>query len=158
MTLQSLGILGVLAVAGSFGAVLRYLIDESVTGRQMRRDPSQKRHFPWGIFTANTLACFLLAAALGVAACTGVPLELDRLFGTPAVPIDATYMASVLLLALTIGLCGSLSTMSTLMVSVVSLLRSGARILAISYLVLSMVAGLGAGILGFFASSLLLGP
>lgn len=157
MTLQSFLILGLLAVAGSAGAVLRYLIDVTITGLQIRRIPGLKHLFPWGIFTANVLACFLMAAALGVAARTGLPLELSLLFDAPSGGIASTQMTSLLFLAITIGFCGSLSTMSTLMVSVVSLLRSGARTLAITYLGLSLLAGLSAGALGYYVSSLLLG-
>lgn len=157
MTLHSLWILGILAVAGSAGAVLRYLIDESITVRQARRNPSRKHFFPWGIFTANSLACFLMAAALAVAARNGVLLELNLLFEAPPGAIDSGRMTSVLFLAFTIGLCGSLSTMSTLMVSVVSLLRAGARALAVTYLGFSLLAGLGAGALGYYSVSLFLG-
>lgn len=157
MSLQPLGVLGILGLAGSIGAVLRYLIDESITARQVRRDPKRMHFFPWGIFTANTLACFLMAAALRVAAHSGVLLELNLLFETPQGAFDAKNLPSVLFFAITIGLCGSLSTMSTLMVSVVSLLRSGARALAISYLGLSLLAGLGAAALGYYGTSLFLG-
>lgn len=155
--LQSLGILGILAIAGAIGAVLRYLIDESITVRQLSRDPNRRHFFPWGIFTANILACFIMAAALTVAAHSGVLLELALLLDTPPGAFAAKHLTSVLFLAITIGLCGSLSTMSTLMVSVVSLLRSGARALAIGYLGLSLLAGLSAAALGHYGSALFLG-
>ncbi|PQZ88576.1 hypothetical protein CQ018_16410 [Arthrobacter sp. MYb227] len=154
MSFLSLTALVVLALAGAAGAMLRYLIDVSFTAAQVRQAPRRKHYFPWGIFSANTLACFLMAGILGVAAHTGVQLQLDRLLNAQGAGDPLSFSVSLVLLALSIGFCGSLSTMSTLMVSVLALSRSGARTMALAYLGVSLAAGLAAGSLGYYIPTL----
>lgn len=155
MSALSFPMLALLALAGVFGAMLRYLIDVSITSRQQRRAPARSAPgsaaasssgaplFPWGILTANTLACFLMATAAGYAAHTGINPGAD--FGTGP--------GSIAVLAVTVGFCGSLSTMSTFIVSLVGMLRSGSRALASAYLGASLAAGLLAAGLGLLLAA-----
>lgn len=146
-----------LALAGTLGAMLRYLIDVFVTSGQQRRAERNHRTrntafsgargqlFPWGILTANTLACLLMATAAGYAA---------RIWHVPGTG-PSTGTLPVALVAFTVGFCGSLSTMSTFVVSLVAMLRSGQRTMAFVYAGASVAAGLSAGLLGLLVAGVL---
>jgi CrcB protein len=87
----------------------------------------QSRHdslFPWGTFTVNTVGC-LIIGALGAGA-TG-PLYV--LLGT--------------------GFCGALTTYSTFSYETVRLAQERAYFYAVTNALVSIVAGLGAALLGY---------
>jgi CrcB protein len=87
----------------------------------------QSRHdslFPWGTFTVNTAGCLVLGAL--AAAGTG-PLYV--LLGT--------------------GFCGALTTYSTFSYETVRLAQERAYFYAVTNVVVSVVAGLGAALLGY---------
>lgn len=151
-SIDQLLILGILAAAGSAGAMLRYFIDVTITGWQQRRHSgsSIKQFFPWGIFWANTIACFILALTLGYGARHDVGMALQSVFGLAGEASAPDRQITVGLIAISFGFCGSLSTMSTFILSVISLMRSGARLMALSYLTASFTAGLLAACLGLW--------
>jgi fluoride exporter len=111
-----------MVIAGAMvGAPLRYLTDRAV---QARHD----RLFPWGTFTVNLAACSALGFLTGAATATTVPAALQHLIGP--------------------GLCASLSTYSTFSFETVRLAETGAGRVAAANVILSVVAGLAAALLG----------
>ncbi|GAA5168057.1 MULTISPECIES: fluoride efflux transporter CrcB [Amycolatopsis] len=87
----------------------------------------QARHgsrFPWGTLTVNVLGCFLL----GLLTALPAPSLLASLLGT--------------------GFCGALTTYSTFSYETWKLVRSGSWLPAVSNMVVSLVAGLGAAYVG----------
>ena len=109
---------GLLVVLGAaFGAPARYLTDRWL----------QSTHgtgFPWGTFTVNIVASFVLGLITGLSASPAVA----ALIGT--------------------GFCGALSTWSTLGYETVRLTEKRAWTPAVFNVVASVLAGLGAAGLG----------
>ncbi|MCD2191062.1 fluoride efflux transporter FluC [Actinomycetospora soli] len=110
---------GLLVVLGAaLGAPARYLTDRWL----------QSTHgtgFPWGTFTVNIVASFVL----GLVAGASVSPVISALIGT--------------------GFCGTLSTWSTLGYETVRLAEERAWTPALFNIVASVLAGLGAAGLGF---------
>ncbi|MBL7259761.1 fluoride efflux transporter CrcB [Paractinoplanes lichenicola] len=80
--------------------------------------------FPWGTLTVNLVACTILGLLTGAT----IPTNLQHLIGP--------------------GLCGALSTYSTFSYETLQLARTGSQILAVANAVISVLAGLGAALLG----------
>ncbi|MET8945249.1 fluoride efflux transporter CrcB [Streptomyces sp. NPDC004542] len=111
-----------LVVAGAMaGAPLRYLTDRTV---QSRHDTV----FPWGTFTVNVIGCLALGLITGAVTARAAPSNVQLLLGT--------------------GLCGALTTYSTLSYETLRLAEQGARFFAAANVVGSIVAGLGAAFTG----------
>ena len=108
------------ALGAAFGAPARYLTDRLV---QQRHDTV----FPWGTLTVNVVASLVLGAVTGAA---GV-------------------LAPRLGLVLGTGFCGALSTYSTFSYETFRLLETRATFLAVANVAFSLVAGLGAAVLGW---------
>ncbi|MFJ9542563.1 fluoride efflux transporter FluC [Streptomyces sp. NPDC101225] len=108
-------------VGAAVGAPLRYLTDRTV---QSRHDTV----FPWGTFTANVAGCLTLGLITGGVVAGGVDSHVQLLLGT--------------------GLCGALSTYSTLSYETLRLTEEGARFFAAANAAASIVAGLGAAFTG----------
>ncbi|MEU6477552.1 fluoride efflux transporter CrcB [Streptomyces sp. NPDC047017] len=107
-----------LVVVGAMaGAPLRYLTDRTV---QSRHDTV----FPWGTFTVNVAGCLTLGVITGAVAAGGASSHVQLLLGT--------------------GLCGALTTYSTLSFETLRLAEEGAGYFAAANAVASIVAGLGA--------------
>jgi fluoride exporter len=107
------------AVGAAVGAPLRYLVDRAV---QARHDSL----FPWGTFAVNVAGSFLLG--LLAAAVLRTPAPVLAAVGT--------------------GLCGALTTYSTFGYETVRLLHQRARLFATLNVAASIVAGLGAAVVG----------
>jgi CrcB protein len=107
------------AVGAAVGAPLRYLVDRAV---QARHDSL----FPWGTFAVNIAGSFLL----GLLAAAGLH--------TPAPALAAVGT----------GLCGALTTYSTFGYETVRLLHQRTRLFATLNVAASIVAGLGAAVVG----------
>ncbi|MFD0269666.1 fluoride efflux transporter CrcB [Streptomyces sp. NPDC127106] len=111
-----------LVVAGAaVGAPLRYLTDRAV---QARHDAV----FPWGTFVVNAAACLLIGVLAGAALAGAASARWSLLLGT--------------------GLCGALSTYSTFSYETLRLAETGRRFLAAANVAASVLAGLGAVVLG----------
>lgn len=106
-------------LGGMVGAPLRYLADRAV---QARHDSV----FPWGTLCVNVAGCLALGAL------TGAGLSA----ASPAMALLGT------------GLCGALTTYSTFGYETLRLLQRRARFLAAANVALSVVAGVGAALLG----------
>lgn len=122
-----LNLLAVFA-GGGLGALVRYL-----TGIFFLR------HFqvnlPFATFSVNIAGCFILGF-------------LYIIF------INKTDWSSALKLALTAGFCGGLTTFSTFSVEVFELVRTAQYIQAFSYVMLSVIAGLAAVMIGAYFAKL----
>ncbi|PVZ13050.1 fluoride efflux transporter CrcB [Actinomycetospora cinnamomea] len=114
---------GLLVILGAaVGAPARYLTDRWL----------QSTHgtgFPWGTFTVNIVASFVLGVIIGSGAGGTVPPAVAVLVGT--------------------GFCGALSTWSTLGYETVRLAENRAWTQASLNVVASVLAGLGSAGLGF---------
>lgn len=108
------------AAGAAVGAPLRYLTDRAV---QSKHDSL----FPWGTFTVNVTGSLILGTLTG-AVLSGTGSDLRLLIGT--------------------GLCGALTTYSTMSYETVRLLEQRARFFALANLLGTIVAGLGAAVLG----------
>ena len=117
---------GLLVILGAaVGAPTRYLTDRWL----------QSTHgtgFPWGTFTVNIVASFVLGLITGLSAVATVSPAVAVLIGT--------------------GFCGALSTWSTLGYETVRLAEDRAWTQAAFNIVVSVLAGLGAAGLGFAAA------
>jgi CrcB protein len=119
----------VLVLLGAMiGAPLRYLTDRAV---QSRHDSL----FPWGTFTVNIAGCLVLGALTGAG--TAVPGPVLALVGT--------------------GFCGALTTYSTFSYETLRLVEQKAYFYAAMNVIVSLVAGLGATLLGYTTVSALTG-
>lgn len=118
-------LIGLIALGGAAGAVARYALGGLV-------QPSGSI-FPWGTLTVNILGAFVLG------------FLMRYLLGSAVVSPDIR-------LALTIGLCGSFTTMSTFSYETVALMQVGNYWRAAGYVVGSLggtvLAILGGGAFG----------
>jgi CrcB protein len=111
-------------VGAIVGAPLRYLADRTV---QSKHDSL----FPWGTLAVNVSGCLVLGVLAGLG--TGLPSPLLALLGT--------------------GFCGALTTYSTFTFETMRLWEQHARFYAVANVAISLVAGLGAVMLGYTLTS-----
>ncbi|HVV24482.1 MAG TPA: fluoride efflux transporter CrcB [Pseudonocardiaceae bacterium] len=111
----------VLVVVGAMiGAPLRYLTDRTV---QIRHDTV----FPWGTLSVNAAGCLILGGLTGAG--LSLPAPWLALLGT--------------------GFCGALTTYSTFSYETVKLLEQRAYFYAAMNVVVSVLIGVGAALLGY---------
>ncbi|MDR7383136.1 fluoride efflux transporter FluC [Promicromonospora iranensis] len=125
----------VVAAGGGVGAAARFMVDGEIRARH-------SGGFPWGTFVVNVVGSFLI----------GVLATLTFALVERGAPED---VASVLLLALTVGLCGGFTTFSTATMESVRLAQSGRLRLALAnslgtLAVTVTAAGLGMAVGGLF--------
>lgn len=114
------------ALGAMVGAPLRYITDHMVQNRHDTR-------FPWGTFSVNSTASFVLGVVTAGAARFGP--EVTTLVGA--------------------GFCGALSTYSTFSYETLRMLEDGARVQAVLNVMGSVVAGLGSAVTGLAVGHLL---
>jgi CrcB protein len=112
--------LALVFAGGIIGAPLRYLTDRAV---QARHDSL----FPWGTFTVNLIGCLILGALAGAGLALSAPL----------------------LVFLGTGFCGALTTYSTFSYETLRLVEQKAYFYATVNVVVSVLAGLGATLIGY---------
>lgn len=111
----------VLVFAGALvGAPLRYLTDRAM---QIKHDTV----FPWGTLTINVTGCLVLGGLSGAG--LSLPAPWLALVGT--------------------GFCGALTTYSTFSYETLRLVEQRAYFYAVVNIVVSVVAGLGAALVGY---------
>lgn len=119
----------VFVLAGAMvGAPLRYLADRAV----------QRRHdslFPWGTFGVNVVGCLIMGGLSGTG--LALPAPLLALLGT--------------------GFCGALTTYSTFSYETLRLIEQRAYFYAAVNVVTSVVAGLGAAVVGYATGHAIVG-
>jgi len=115
------GPLAAIAVGGALGTLARYGIERAVV-------PASDG-FPWATLTVNVVGSFVLGSI--------VTLVVERW------PRDR-YLRPLA----AVGFCGGFTTFSTLAVEFDQRVQSGHGTLATVYLVVSLVAGLGAALAG----------
>lgn len=116
------------AAGGAVGAPLRYLTDRAVQGRH-------DSLFPWGTFTVNVIGSLVLGLLAGAA-----------LVGAGS---------STAGLVLGVGLCGALTTYSTLSYETATLVEQRAWLFAAANVAGTVLAGLAAVTVGYLAGSAL---
>ncbi len=109
------------ALGAAVGAPARYLLDRGVQSVHRTR-------FPWGTVLVNVLASLMLGLLTGAGETAGTDLAL--LAGA--------------------GFCGALSTYSAFSYETLRLAGAGTRWQAVANVALTLVAGLGAGVLGWW--------
>ena len=110
-----------IALAGAIGAVARYRIGLAMGVRS----------FPWATLGVNVTGSFLLAFVL-------------------AGPVTSRWSPATTT-AIAVGLLGAFTTFSTFGYETFTLVRTGRENLAVAYVVLSLVVGLGATAVGYVA-------
>ena len=108
-------------LGGAVGAPLRYLTDRVV---QARHDTV----FPWGTFSVNVAGSLILGLIAGAVAEAAIPHSLLFLVG--------------------VGFCGALTTYSTFSYETLALRERGAIFYAVTYVIISVAATLGAAFVG----------
>ncbi|WP_129782714.1 fluoride efflux transporter FluC [Promicromonospora panici] len=121
----------VVAVGGGIGAAARFVVDGEIRSRH-------SGGFPWGTFVVNVVGSFLIGVF------STLFFALMR-FGVSA------DTATVLQLAVTVGLCGGFTTFSTATVESVRLAQSGRMHLAVAntlgtLMITVTAAGLGVAV------------
>ena len=110
-----------IGLAGALGAVLRTIIGQVI---------HDEYGFPIATFTVNIIGTFLLCFLVsGMIQKLGAKKDIQE--------------------AITTGFLGSFTTFSALSMETVLLVENGQSLLAITYVGLSILCGLGAGLLGF---------
>ena len=113
-------------LGAAVGAPGRYLVDRAI---QSRHDSVM----PWGTMLVNVAGSFVLGALVGLSTARDVPEAVMLTLGT--------------------GLCGALTTYSTFGYESFRLFEDGARLYALLNAVISLLAGLGAAVLGYAVGS-----
>jgi len=117
-----------LMVAGAAGAVLRYLVDRYVQGRV-------ESDFPYGTVVINVTGSLVLGFLTGSALHHGLSATWVTVLGT--------------------GLCGAYTTFSTFTYDTFRLLGSDALAGAVTNVLVSVLAGLGAAVAGLALGTLI---
>jgi CrcB protein len=113
-------------VGAALGAPARYLTDRVI---QSHHDTL----VPWGTMTVNVAGSLILGLLTGVAETHDVPEAVMLAVGT--------------------GLCGALTTYSTFSYETFRLYEAGARLYAALNVAMSLLAGLGAALIGLAIGS-----
>lgn len=114
------------ALGGAIGAVLRYQLGRSMTAWL---GPAQVGALPWATLAANVIGCLAMGALFGWLARHGGATEQLRLL-------------------LGVGLLGGFTTFSAFSLEMMMLIERGQAITALTYALISVLAGLVALYIG----------
>ena len=109
---MSAGVVAAVIVAGAVGAVIRYLVSRAFAART---------GFPWAVLVVNAMGAAIGGALLGLA--------------------ERGALGADLRLVLLTGLCGGLTTFSTLSVETVQLAMSGRARVAVTSVLSNLILG-----------------
>lgn len=122
-------------LGGAAGSVARWGLREGATHLALTHRPQRAEAArTWSTFAANVLACFLMGVVVA-------------LLGSGSGGAQVAY------LALAVGFCGGLSTLSTAAMDIVEVMRRSGFTLALAYLLLSIGAGMAALWIGLVLAS-----
>lgn len=122
-------------LGGAAGSVARWGLREGATHLTLVHRPQRAEGArTWSTLAANVLACFLMGVVVA-------------LLGS------STGGAEIAYLALAVGFCGGLSTLSTAAMDIVEVMRRSGFALALAYLLLSIGAGMAALWIGLVLAS-----
>ena len=107
-------------LGGGVGSVMRYLISEWV--------PYHEGNFPYATLVANIVSSLILGFLVGMVTKSGLMMEHRLLLMT--------------------GFCGGFSTFSTFSAESLVLFEKGQILIAIAYIFISIVVGIGSVFLG----------
>jgi len=113
-------------LGAALGAPARYLVDRRI---QSVHDSVM----PWGTMLVNVVGSLVLGFLAGLSSSREVPDAVTLALGT--------------------GLCGALTTYSTFGYETLRLVEDGARLYALLNVGISLVAGLGAAVVGYVVGS-----
>jgi CrcB protein len=119
-----LGVLVVIALGGALGALARYGMSRWIH--------VAKDSFPWATFVTNITGAFVLGLFLTAAVARFPARKYPRPF-------------------FAIGFLGAFTTYSTMAVETVTLIRDGDAMIGVTYLVVSIAAGLAVAFAGIVA-------
>lgn len=114
-------------LGGGLGSVLRYGV------QLLLHERIAIYSFPWATFAVNILGSFIIGLAYGLSSKFNLSEEM-RLF-------------------LTAGLCGGFTTFSTFSNDNLALIRQGDTLECLTYIILSVILGIGACFLGGWAAT-----
>lgn len=114
----------VVLIGGGLGSVSRFLLS-----RWVQEWFHHKQYFPWGIFVANIIGCFLIGILAGI---------LIHRFN-----VGTLWRAGIM-----IGFLGGFTTFSSFSLDTVTLVQSGQMISAVMNVLLSVCVGLLATVFG----------
>jgi CrcB protein len=114
--------IALVGLGGMVGSIARYVVAAVLAHRL-------SVGFPYGTFTVNIVGCFLIGLILGILARAGA-------------------LASDLRLLLVVGFCGGFTTFSSFTYEIIELVEANRVMLAILYVVFSMLLGLLAAVAG----------
>lgn len=109
-----------IALGAGVGAPARYFTDRAIQSRH-------NTEFPWGTLSVNLVASLVLGLLTGA----------------------GTHVSANLVLLVSVGFCGALSTFSTFSYEVMRLIQDGGRFHAAANIAVSLLAGVGAAALGW---------
>ena len=118
-----------IAVGGSIGAVLRYLVSKGIS-------QSSFTLFPYGTLTVNLIGCFIIGFCYDIFEQVIVNPDLKAL--------------------ITIGFLGSFTTFSTFSLETLNLMRSGEIKLALLNIIISNICGILLAVGGVYSARFLL--
>jgi len=114
--------IALVGLGGMVGSIARYVVATVLAHRL-------SVGFPYGTFTVNIVGCFLIGLILGI---------LTR----------AGALASDLRLLLVVGFCGGFTTFSSFTYEIIELVEANRVMLALLYVLFSMLLGLLAAVAG----------
>ena len=112
-------------IGGFAGSILRYKIGLMIASKA-------SSGFPWGTFCVNLAGAFLIGLLIS----------------------SALKSQQVMMLLLVTGFCGGFTTFSTFALENLRLLQSGDWTLFLSYIILSLVCGIGLCFMGYLTGNL----
>ena len=112
-----------IAAGGAAGALCRYGLSEAIITHA-------GKGFPWGTLAVNLAGCFAIGLAYHLVTAQRIPHEISWLLIT--------------------GFLGAFTTFSTFSLETNTLLRDGAYLAALAYILASVLAGVGLCAAGFW--------
>lgn len=112
-------------IGGFVGSTLRYKVGILITSKA-------SSGFPWGTFCVNLIGAFLIGLLIA----------------------SALKSQEIMMLLLVTGFCGGFTTFSTFALENLRLLQSGDWVLLLSYILSSLICGIGLCFVGYYVGNM----